>query len=145
MSKFKKQLRMIEEALLKPMSTERIKEVDSKKVSVLIDEIKKRAKLNSTGMYDVEGDVELTWTDLTDLPMNFGIINGSFDCSNNMLTSLKGAPHKVRDNFDCSGNELTTLEGAPKEVGEAFICYGNKVKFTEEDVDVVCNAQYRYV
>ena len=66
-------------------------------------------------------------------------IRGSFDCSGNKLTSLKGAPKKVGELFDCSNNQLTTLEGAPKEVSWSFNCKNNYIKFTEDDVKVVCN------
>lgn len=50
---------------------------------------------------------------------------GSFECSHNKLTSLKGAPQGVGKYFSCSYNELTTLEGAPRLIGGNFDCYNN--------------------
>jgi hypothetical protein len=61
--------------------------------------------------------------DLSDLD-----IRGSFNCSNNNLKSLKGAPKSVRGSFDCSNNNITSLEGAPKwSVGGGFDCYNNRL------------------
>ena len=49
--------------------------------------------------------------------------NGDITCSHSNLTSLKGAPEKVRGFFNCSGfNKLISLEGAPREVGGNFDC-----------------------
>ena len=120
MNKFKEQLKIIEEALLKPMSDECVKELDKEKIKMRIDEIKKCATLNSNGTYDVEGDVDLSNMNLTKLPMKFGKISGDFYCDNNNLTSL---------------------EGSPKEVGIDFWCYNNKVQFTKKDVRAVCNVK----
>lgn len=50
---------------------------------------------------------------------------GSFECSHNKLTSLKGAPQGVGKYFSCSYNELTTLEGAPRFIGGNFDCSNN--------------------
>ena len=33
--------------------------------------------------------------------------------------------------FDCSNNQLTSLEGAPQKVGEDFNCYENDIVFDE--------------
>lgn len=49
-----------------------------------------------------------------------------FDCSNNKLTSLEGAPAKV-DSFDCSYNKLTSLNGAPLRTTGFFDCSGNMI------------------
>ncbi|MCK9471987.1 MAG: hypothetical protein M0Q88_09575, partial [Bacilli bacterium] len=53
---------------------------------------------------------------------------GNFDCNDNQLTSLEGAPQRVGGFFSCSYNQLTTLEGVPQRVGEYFSCYNNKLK-----------------
>jgi len=44
-------------------------------------------------------------------------INGSFDCNNCNLNSLKGCPKYIDGEFSCSINNLTTLEGCPEFVG----------------------------
>ena len=54
-------------------------------------------------------------------------MNGNFDCSNNFLTSLQGAPQTVEGNFNCYQNKLTTLEGAPLTVKGNFSCFKNKL------------------
>ena len=39
---------------------------------------------------------------------------GDFNCYNNKLTTLEGAPSSVGGDFSCSfNNNLTSLEGAP--------------------------------
>jgi len=55
---------------------------------------------------------------------------GYFNCSNNNLTSLEGAPSSVSGYFDCSHNKLTSLEGAPSSVsgiGGDFDCSRNNL------------------
>jgi hypothetical protein len=48
-----------------------------------------------------------------------------FVCSNNQLTSLEHSPTSTSGDFDCSKNQLTTLEHAPKSVGDSFFCGSN--------------------
>ncbi len=52
---------------------------------------------------------------------------------------------KVKGSFNCSGNELTSLKGAPKEVGSNFQCNSNKVKFTKDDVRKVSNVKIEII
>ena len=137
MNKFKTQLKLIEEALLKPMSDERVQELDDEKIKIQIDEIKKRATLNSNSSYDVDGDVSLMNMELTELPMKFGKVSGNFSCSNNKLTSLVGSPIEVNGGFYCYNNKLTSLIGCPKYVGGDFWCDG----FTKKDIKAVCNVE----
>jgi len=54
-------------------------------------------------------------------------VQGNFDCSNNKLTSLEGAPKTVDGSFNCNNNELTSLEGSPDIVKGAFYCRQNKL------------------
>ena len=61
-----------------------------------------------------------------------------FDCRNNHLTSLIGAPKYVGGWFDCNNNQLTSLAGAPKYVGGSFDCYNNPELTTLPD-DLNCN------
>jgi len=53
--------------------------------------------------------------------------SGSFNCYNNNLTSLVGAPSSVGGYFSCSNNNLTSLEGAPSSIGGMFSCTANKL------------------
>lgn len=68
-------------------------------------------------------------SNLTSLEENEFIqyVNGHFNCSDNQLTTLKGAPQFVHGNFDCSRNQLTSLEDAPKRISEDFYCVLNKL------------------
>jgi hypothetical protein len=54
-------------------------------------------------------------------------VGATFECSNNKLTSLRGAPREVGASFYCDRNKLTSLEGAPGEVGANFYCHNNQL------------------
>ena len=93
----------------------------------------KNYTINSDGLIDVNGDVDLrgsrfwdefkssklgvanNWT-LDTLPLKFGKVSGSFDCRYNNLETLEGCPKEVGGDFYCSDNKLTTLVGCPVEV-----------------------------
>jgi hypothetical protein len=96
--------------------------------------------INSEGLVDVNSDVDLYRKLLFvfELPLNFGHITGSFDCSTNYLTNLKGCPHTVGGYFDCYDNKLTSLEGCPKSVSGSFDCSHNQLttlRFAPEEVE----------
>ena len=80
-------------------------------------------KMNSQGLIDVEGAVEIIGT-LKEFPVKFGKVSGYFYCSGcTSLETLDGSPQYVGGDFSCSGcTSLRTLEGAPHEVGEDFYC-----------------------
>lgn len=87
------------------------------------------------------------------------VIIVNFDCSENILKSLKGCPVNIDGWFDCSGNQLETLQDGPTYVGGWFGCndnwlnnldylptsvgfsiyaYGNSVKFTDKYIESKC-------
>jgi hypothetical protein len=68
---------------------------------------------SDTGLVDVDGNVFMSDMKLTEIPVKFG---------------------KVTGNFNCADNQLNSLIGAPKSVGGDFNCSNNKVKFTINDV-----------
>lgn len=84
-------------------------------------------KLNpQTGLVDVDGGFNCSEQDLSDFKgVRFGVVKWDFFCYDNQLTSLEGAPQKVRGDFWCYDNLLTSLEGAPREVGKSFRCEYN--------------------
>lgn len=83
---------------------------------------------SSTGLVNVDGNFDCSESDLIDFKnVNFGKISGYFVCSNNNLTSLKGAPQTGEGTFHCSINNLTSLKGAPQTVGEDFYCTDNNL------------------
>lgn len=89
----------------------------------------------------VEGDFDCSNNFLTSLEGAPKEVGGMFICSNNLLTSLEGAPELVCGNFNCYFNKLTSLDGAPKEVGDDFICFDNIKKFTKADVRKVSDVK----
>ena len=96
--------------------------------------------INSKGEIDVNGGVDLRYSDFKELPYKFGKVNGRFDmesCKN--LISLKNCPNNVRGYFSCSFcSKLDSLEGCPKVIGDIFYCRECKRKFTEEEIKSLC-------
>ena len=55
-------------------------------------------------------------------------VDGDFDCEDQGLSDFKGVRFgSVEDYFDCRDNQLTSLEGAPRKVGGGFYCEDNPV------------------
>jgi hypothetical protein len=75
-----------------------------------------------TGLIDVIGDVLLP-SELTQIPVRFGHVSGSFYCSNTGITSLEGAPQRVGGDVYCHNTKITSLVGAPHSVGGDFYCH----------------------
>ncbi len=71
------------------------------------------------------------------LPLNFNIVEGDFDISDNELTSLEGSPKKVVGSFLAYKNELTSLKGGPKEVGGNFIVLHNNITSLQNSPTIV--------
>ena len=103
----------------------------SKKDSILIDG--KRYSLSDLPeKMVVEGDLDLSGYGLEELQdLSKWVIRGRFSCSNNKLTSLKGAPQIVGSSFNCSNNKLTSLKGAPSKIAGYFNCSNNKLTSLE--------------
>ena len=81
------------------------------------------------GLVNVNGDVDLSYKKLTEIPLRFGRVTGYFDCGNNKLTTLKGSPLYVSGHFYCSDNNLTNLKYSPIEVGGDYYCgFNNNLK-----------------
>ena len=74
----------------------------------------------------IDDNLDLSGMDLEELPDLSDItVTGSFNCANNYLSSLEGAPQHVGGSFDCSHNRLLkTLKDGPQFVGRDFICRG---------------------
>lgn len=75
---------------------------------------------------DLSVDVnDFVWLDkkqLTELPVQFGVVKDGFSICQNQLISLKGCPREVPF-FDCSYNQLTSLDFSPTKVNEYFCTY----------------------
>lgn len=70
--------------------------------------------------------IDLRNKKITHFPFQFGDID-SFDCANNLLTSLAGAPPFTWSSFDCADNRLTDLVGGPEKVLGRYCCAKNKL------------------
>jgi hypothetical protein len=88
------------------------------------------------GKIDIFSDFDCSGQGLTDfMGIEFGRIEGSFNCSNNKLTSLKGSPESIFYSFNCKNNQLESLEGITQSTGTNsssgtsgdIYCSGNKL------------------
>jgi hypothetical protein len=84
----------------------------------------KNYTINTDGTIDVNGNVDLYYKlgDMKKLPVKFGKVSGTFDCSENNLTTVEECPNYLGGYFYCHRNKLTTLEGCPKYIGGNFQC-----------------------
>ena len=97
------------------------------------------------GSVDVDGDVSLSRLGFEKLPLKFGLVTGYFDCLNNQLTTLEGAPTSVGEHFDCNYNQLTNLEHFPEVVGESIYMTKNYLTSLEglpKEVNGTLHCQY---
>jgi len=108
--------------MFKPLTKEGKKGRDK----ILVDRILASCTKNPDGTYSTDGDVNFIRMKLTEIPVKFKYVGGNFDCKDNELTTLRGAPQKVGDGFYCGQNKLTSLEGAPQEVRD-FDCNSNQL------------------
>ena len=83
--------------------------------------------INEDLTVDVYETVDLRSRNLTEIPIQFGIVKKDFNCYINKLESLKGCPVDVGGNFLCSGNRLTSLEHSPQSINGHFACGDNKL------------------
>ena len=91
----------------------------------------KNYTINKDGSIDVNDGVNLSFMGLSELPLKFNNVLGSFDCANNKLTTLKGSPKRVGGWFDCSNNRLTTLKHCPNYIHNFFYCKYNKLEYLD--------------
>jgi len=113
---------------------QKIKTLDFKKMS--IEDIKKilkglnieNYKINDDNSINVDGNVSISNLGLKKIPVQFNVVTGTFDCSNNKLESLEGAPKEVGLDFNCSYNDLKFLKEGPTKVGRIFLCSNNKLE-----------------
>ena len=80
---------------------------------------------------DVNGDVNLSFKELINIPIKFNKISGSFYYYNNKLTSLEFSCQTVGGNFYCSDNQLTFFEFCPQAVRGSFNCHNNQLTSLE--------------
>jgi hypothetical protein len=97
-----------------------------------LDEYKiKNYTINDDLTVDVDGYVILFNKNLTEIPVQFNIVNENFDCSNNSLKTLKGCPNIVYENFYCFNNsDLKSLEYLP--IIDGYLVCDDHLKDTKE-------------
>jgi hypothetical protein len=107
-------------------------------IKVWLDEMKVTSyTINNDLTVDVDGDVKLNSKPLSQLPVQFGFVNGNFEVWNCKLQSLKGSPIKVTGKFNCGNNLLQSLEYCPREVGSVFLFHENNITTLEYAPDSV--------
>ena len=65
---------------------------------------------DSNGLWNCDGSVKLNSTGFARLPLRFGVVKGDFNCVDNKLTTLEGAPQSVGGVFRCDGNTVSVEE-----------------------------------
>jgi hypothetical protein len=83
--------------------------------------------INEDLTVDVNGSVDLKAKGFTSIPIQFGMVKGIFQCSNNRLKTLEGTPHTVDGIFKCDFNKLENLVGGPKIATYAYECENNNL------------------
>ena len=87
----------------------------------------------------VKGSLSLSGLGLTELPdLSHVVVDGSFYCAENQLTTLKGSPKRIKGNFYCYDNQLTTLLGGPWMVEGSFDCADNRLTTLEGSPRIIC-------
>jgi hypothetical protein len=79
----------------------------------------KNYTISESGMVNVSDSVDISNKNLTSIPIQFGLIDGSFDCSHNQLTSFHNFPRVITKFLSCYANKFTHLKDMP-EVGEGI-------------------------
>ncbi len=84
-------------------------------------------EIDGQGRINTSYSVSLSDLGLEELPVKFGIVEGSFNISRNKLTNLKGLPEIVNGALSVNSNKLTSLEGCPKKVQHEMYFYENEL------------------
>jgi hypothetical protein len=101
--------------------------------------------INKDGSINVN-NVDLYNCELTEIPLEFSTVIGSFWVNDNNLITLWGSPESTGAGFYCHINNLISLESGPKSVGTHFYCNDNKLtslvgcpKVVGEDFNCISN------
>lgn len=86
--------------------------------------------IRENNIVDVYQDIKLFGI-YSRLPIQFGVVDGDFNCAHRGLITLEGSPYKVNGTFKCNDNYLTSLKHAPQEVGHGFDCSQNELTSLE--------------
>jgi len=67
--------------------------------------------INEDLSVDVDGDVRISYRNLTEIPVKFNIVKGDFYCCNNQIRSTNFFPKEIGNNFFYYSNEFNDLKG----------------------------------
>lgn len=84
--------------------------------------------INNDLSVDIKGDVDFNDREMTELPLVFNRVYGSFRIQNNELKTLEGSPAVIDGDFLANNNELESLKGGPVKVGGEYSVADNKLK-----------------
>lgn len=84
-------------------------------------------KINDDLTVDVDDSVYISNLGLTEIPVQFGVVEGRFICSYNPLKSLKGCPFVVGGRFEAEHCGLLSLEFSPKKIHSHFYIQDNNI------------------
>ncbi len=80
----------------------------------------------------VMGNIDIEGMHLKRLPdLSRVVLMGDFNCRDNLLETMEGAPRKITGSIYCDENRLRTLKGCPAEIGGSFHCGKNKLTTLE--------------
>lgn len=85
----------------------------------------KQYSINQDLSVYIDENIDLSSHSLQEIPIQFDTVVGSFDCTNNKLTSLKGCPKIVIGDFICAENQLTNLKYCPTIIKGNLYCSTN--------------------
>ena len=97
----------------------------------------KKYTINDNLTVDVDGDVDISEKRLTEIPIQFGKVNGNFYCDSNYLTTLEGCPDYVKGDFWCAFNPLRSILFLPKYIGNKCYCskeFHNSIEYKRYEV-----------
>ena len=81
------------------------------------------------GLLNARQAVNFSHSDITKIPFKFGVVHGTFDVDNCMLTTLENSPSVVHGAFFCRNNKFTDLYGSPDYIKGFFECkYNHELK-----------------
>ena len=82
--------------------------------------------INDDLSISIYSDVDISNRGFENIPIFFHIVKGDFNCSNNNLKSMDGAP-LITDSFNCSNNIINSLYGSPETINGNFDISNNKI------------------
>lgn len=94
---------------------------------------------NADGSIDVDQHVTI-YEDAKELPFAFNIVNGFFECRNETITSLVGAPVSCGSVFISRANGLTSLVGLPKKF--SYLHMPDNIDMTPENFDILLKSDF---